>query len=331
LQIRFSPFLIEDDSKINKLAVSLQAFDEKLNELWSLKPESYARAPLEKLCASLVESAFDLEKDGIKSNIPVEHIRSAASWSHLAPAGKRKVLIIENAQNMKDAASNSLLKLIEEPPASVSIVLTANRKEAIIPTILSRLRPYRFLKRDITKEKEVIRLVFKDDELNLQDESNRQNRSLISSYIESFAAQSSENKRALAAWFIVSLARVIVIAIKKIQGKTAPDFLNKLGEHYSPMAETLKLERAVKSETIIKIILAQSNNFEDDSFSRFMEICLEMISAAARSADNPQYIALIDTFRKYFSDAVTAVEVYNIKEISALESMIFNVKKAVTG
>jgi DNA polymerase III gamma/tau subunit len=32
-----------------------------------------------------------------------------------APAGKRKILIIENAERMNEASSNALLKMLEEP------------------------------------------------------------------------------------------------------------------------------------------------------------------------------------------------------------------------
>jgi len=326
LQIRFSPVFAEDDPKIVKNKSVLQSLDEKLNDLWTLNTETCEKAHLENLCSLLIEDALVLEKEELNSNIPIGHIRSASSWCRLAPNGKRKTLIIENAEKMREEARNSLLKLLEEPPPAVSIVLTTQRYEAIMPTILSRLRPYRFLKRDAADEKEVIRLVFKD---TVSEKLNETKRSLISAYLESFAPQSSEKLYPLAAWFIVSLARIIAISVKKRQGKQIPGIVNALGERYAPAAETLNLERALKSQTVIKTILAQSGNFEGDSFSRFMKICLEMICTVTRSAENPEYIAYNDIFKKYIGEAVTAVDVLNIKEASALESLLFNLKKAV--
>ena len=326
LQIRFSPVLAEDDPKIVKNKSALQSLDEKLNDLWALNIDTCEKSYLDNLCALLIEEAFVLEKEELSSTIPIGHIRSASSWCRLAPGGKRKTLVIENADKMKEEARNSLLKLLEEPPPAVSIALTTQRYEAIMPTILSRLRPYRFLKRDVADEKEVIRLVFKD---NADEKLNKNGRSLISAYLESFAPQSFEKLYPLAAWFIVSMARIIAVSAKKTQGKRIPGIINALGERYAPIAETLKLERVLKSENVIKTIIAQSGNFENDTFSHFMKISLEMICAVTRSAENPEFIAYNDIFKKYIGDAVNAVNVLNIKETSALEALLFNLKKAV--
>jgi len=326
LQIRFSPVLTEDDSKAGKMASVLQSLDEKLNEFWSINPESYDKSNLEKLYASLIKDSFVLEKEGLNSNIPINHIRNASWWCRLAPNGKRKTLIIENADKMREESRAALLKLLEEPPPSVNIVLTSQRREAIMPTILSRLRPYRFLKRDIEREKEVIRLVFRD---TLSETLPETKGSLLSAYLESFSPQSTEKMYPLAAWFVVSLARIIAIFLKRKKRKDIPAVINALGECYAPIAETLKLERALKSNTVIKIILAQSGNFENDSFSGFMKISLEMISAVTRSSDSPEFITYNDIFRKYIGEAVTAVDVLNIKETVALEALFFNLKEAV--
>ncbi len=233
LQIRFSPVLLENDTKTAKAVSSnLQSLDEGLNELLSLNTETAEEAALKKLCASLVKDALALESEGI-NGIPIGHIRSASYWCRLAPNGKRKTLIIENAEDMRDDARNSLLKLLEEPPPSVSIVLTAQRREAIMQTILSRLRPYRFLKRSEESEKEVIRSVFKENsELTYPNQKG----SILSSYLDSFLPQSTEKLYPLAAWFIVSFARTASIYAKN-KGKP-PAFLIALGEQYAPGAET---------------------------------------------------------------------------------------------
>ena len=326
LQIRFSPVLAEDDTKAGKITSVLQSFDEKLNEFWTTNPEKYDKSGLEKLYISLIKEALILEKDGLNSNIPINHIRSASWWCRHAPNGKRKTLIIENADKMREESRAALLKLLEEPPPSVSIVLTSQRREAIMPTILSRLRPYRFFKRDIEREKEVIRLVFRD---TLSESVSDTKGSILSAYLESFASQSTENMYPLAAWFVVSLARIIAVYCKRTAGQEIPAVVNALGERYAPIAETLIPERVLKSDAVIKTILAQSGNFENDSFSRFMKICLEMICAVTRSSNSPEFIAYNDIFRKFIGEAVTAVDILNIKEAIALEALFFNLKKAV--
>src|SRR5690606_19870178 len=52
--------------------------------------------------------------------------------------GGYKVLIVWMAEKMNQAASNKLLKLIEEPPDKTILLLLAEEKEQIIDTILSR-------------------------------------------------------------------------------------------------------------------------------------------------------------------------------------------------
>ncbi|HEX2924123.1 MAG TPA: DNA polymerase III subunit delta' C-terminal domain-containing protein, partial [Chloroflexota bacterium] len=57
----------------------------------------------------------------------------------LKPAeGRRKVYIIQEAERLSEAAANSLLKTLEEPPASVVLVLTTADATALLPTLVSR-------------------------------------------------------------------------------------------------------------------------------------------------------------------------------------------------
>jgi len=321
LMLRFSPVLMEEDQKLAKCASVLQSIDEKLNEYLDSKDIS------EKFCDSLVKDALSLENDGLSANIPIGQIRSASYWCRLAPKGIKKTLLIENAENMRDESRNSLLKLLEEPPPSVNIVLTAQRREAIMPTILSRLRPYRFLKRSEESEKEVIRRVYSDTGTSLSE------------YFDTFLTQSAEKTEALAAWFIVSLARIASVSLKKRHGFAEhaakecmiPPIINTIGERYAPIAEKAALERCFKSSGIIKIILSQSKNFEDVSFSRFLKKCLEMTGVVIRESGDPSFFTYSDMFRKYINEAVTAVDVLNINSAIALESLLHKLKTSLLG
>jgi DNA polymerase-3 subunit delta' len=62
--------------------------------------------------------------------------------------GRRKVVILGDAERLvvQDAspeAANALLKVLEEPPADTTIMLTASEPQALLPTIRSRLVPVR--------------------------------------------------------------------------------------------------------------------------------------------------------------------------------------------
>jgi DNA polymerase III subunit delta' len=61
-----------------------------------------------------------------------------------ASMGSRKVVVIGNAERMvpqegADAAANAFLKLLEEPPADTTIILTSSAPGALLPTIRSRV------------------------------------------------------------------------------------------------------------------------------------------------------------------------------------------------
>jgi len=57
----------------------------------------------------------------------------------LLPAeGGARVAIVEQAHRLNEDAQNALLKLLEEPPAGVTIVLCADDEEFLLPTVRSR-------------------------------------------------------------------------------------------------------------------------------------------------------------------------------------------------
>jgi DNA polymerase-3 subunit gamma/tau len=95
-------------------------------------------------------------------NIPIDQIRKINSWAHTA-TDSCKIAIFENADAMGDSSRNSLLKLLEEPPAGCFFILTTSRKGAIIPTILSRVRIFNFPERDRNESAEVISRIFRDE------------------------------------------------------------------------------------------------------------------------------------------------------------------------
>lgn len=52
--------------------------------------------------------------------------------------GGRRVVLIHDADSMQQAPQNKLLKTLEEPLGNTVIILSAERREALLPTIISR-------------------------------------------------------------------------------------------------------------------------------------------------------------------------------------------------
>lgn len=78
-------------------------------------------------------------------NILVDAIRHLESEANFQPYEARsRFFIIDDADKMNDAASNALLKTLEEPPASSHIFLITSRPDSLLPTIRSRCQTLRF-------------------------------------------------------------------------------------------------------------------------------------------------------------------------------------------
>ena len=71
--------------------------------------------------------------------IRIEEIRYILEWSRLSSIkGDNKIIVIENCSNLNEYSSNALLKLIEEPPLNLFIILITPYFEKVKSTILSR-------------------------------------------------------------------------------------------------------------------------------------------------------------------------------------------------
>lgn len=76
-----------------------------------------------------------------KASISIDSVRELQKFLQLKTIGTaplRRAVIIEYADTMTTEAQNAFLKLLEEPPADTIVVLTADNRRALLPTILSR-------------------------------------------------------------------------------------------------------------------------------------------------------------------------------------------------
>ena len=69
-------------------------------------------------------------------NIKVEQVRDLLEKIYLKT--DKRVVCIQDAEKLNVSSSNSLLKIIEEPPLGTKFIFTTSKLSSIIPTILSR-------------------------------------------------------------------------------------------------------------------------------------------------------------------------------------------------
>ncbi|MFP7834115.1 DNA polymerase III subunit delta' [Marisediminicola sp. LYQ134] len=76
--------------------------------------------------------------------ITIDEVRALVKSSNYSPSVARyRVMIIEDADRMRESASNVLLKALEEPPPRTVWILCAPSEADLIPTIRSRVRSVR--------------------------------------------------------------------------------------------------------------------------------------------------------------------------------------------
>jgi len=70
------------------------------------------------------------------------HLKELAQY--LPHKGSRRVFLIDHVDRANDQAANSLLKTLEEPPAHLILIMTAENAYDLLPTIRSRAVPFQF-------------------------------------------------------------------------------------------------------------------------------------------------------------------------------------------
>ncbi|MHB0998695.1 MAG: DNA polymerase III subunit delta' [Armatimonadota bacterium] len=102
------------------------------------------------ICLSCVRMESGLDSDLMLitpegNQTKMEQVQEMIRNLNYAPIeGKYKVVIIEQADTLNPSSENSILKILEEPPAYAVLILLSSNPNSLLPTIRSRCRKVRF-------------------------------------------------------------------------------------------------------------------------------------------------------------------------------------------
>lgn len=172
---RFDPLLWEgEENKVKKASPLLEKISSRLNIILPDTIDESSPLPTEPLppkeeknFIKAIDDIAELSKklaDIVPRAMPVNQIRKIAIWSRRTSGDKRKVVIIENVEQLLESSSNSLLKILEEPPQGLSLILITSQRKQVMQTILSRVRPYYFNPRNKKDINEITQRVFKEND-----------------------------------------------------------------------------------------------------------------------------------------------------------------------
>ena len=121
----------------------------------------------------LVRRIWDEKLKKFKQNITVDEIRKLKNFFNMsATDGGWRVAIIDSADEMNNSAANALLKILEEPPKKVLILLITHQPLRLMPTIRSRCRSLTcksLSSEDLTKALEQLEIgdVYNNEQINI--------------------------------------------------------------------------------------------------------------------------------------------------------------------
>lgn len=111
-----------------------------------------------------IDISFVKQEEGKNlSSIGIEQIKKIKTQLYLKPIKSNcKAMVIEDAQLLTVEAQNSMLKILEEPPAQTYIFLSTSSIEELLPTIISRCKVIHFAQKNenIDEEKVPIKIFF---------------------------------------------------------------------------------------------------------------------------------------------------------------------------
>ncbi len=114
---------------------------------------------------SMISYLQDVDKDildinqAYPGNVSVSSLRLLSGWAHSNSIGtdvRRKCIIIEGSDSLSTRSCNLLLKLLEEPPPRVTIMLLSANSNALPLTVRSRAQEYLLQSRVPAEERRVM-------------------------------------------------------------------------------------------------------------------------------------------------------------------------------
>jgi DNA polymerase III subunit delta' len=105
----------------------------------------------------LVPDPVRLKSPVARPMLRIGQLRAVRRAAYFQPTGRRRVFILDGAETMRPDVSNVFLKILEEPPGSATLILTAPSPFSLLPTIISRCMQFHFAPLPVAEVETILR------------------------------------------------------------------------------------------------------------------------------------------------------------------------------
>lgn len=304
---RFDEALWEgEEQRLAKAAPVLSELAELLEEISPGRPSGDADKEL-KAVEKAAQAAIKAWDQFGSQSAPAFMVRNAEKLARLAPAGRARTLVVERADLLQEAARNALLKVLEEPPPRATFILTASSRGAVMPTLLSRLRPYYFAERGKEGLEAVASKIFRID---ARGSAN------LKEFFRTFSGKDPERLRRLARSF---WACSFAAASRE---RPLPPALMEIARG-AGREEEADL-RALASE------FGKEGGDPKEAFLRFLEELASVAGGALRSGGGDPWLQkAAEAAAALLREEAVAARVFNRGPQLALEDLGFRIREAI--
>lgn len=121
----------------------------------------------------IIDLERNVDKDGKQKNdgkvISVYTVRAMIEKMQMSSmSGDWRVILIDSVDELNTAASNALLKLLEEPPAKTLFLLVTHQLSNVLPTIRSRARVEKMRPLSISELRELCAIFMPEEDISTE-------------------------------------------------------------------------------------------------------------------------------------------------------------------
>ncbi|HVA17868.1 MAG TPA: DNA polymerase III subunit gamma/tau [Candidatus Dormibacteraeota bacterium] len=224
--------------------------------------------------------SLDVLEIDAASNRGIDQIRELREMVRYAPAsGRYKVVILDEAHQLTDEASNALLKTLEEPPEKVVFILATTEPEKLADTIKSRAQLFQFRSLTFREIAGALEHITKEENLEIEPGA-------IAVLARAAEGSLRDGLSLLEQAIAYSGDKITDAQVRELLGVVAEDVLNDL-------MEAIANHSAERALTLVQRLHAEGHNLQHFCREAIRHV-RNLLVAKVSGADSPLIAAPAD-------------------------------------